>query len=103
MEGRHFIALCARAIYCLLDRSLCRTPADDTDRGILVSIPLRFGQFLGGSIKLTETLLHHRSMVFRFVVRMSLLIVFQTSGYISLRTGTRGADRRDTTCCISIA
>src|SRR5437762_14279202 len=98
MKSSHFIALFASAVNSFLYCSLCRTPADDTDSSILITIPLWFGQLLGRGIKLTVTFFHHCRMIFWFIFGMAALIMFQSSGYISRSPGTRRAGWGDATC-----
>src|SRR5712692_6892003 len=97
MERSYFITLCSCAIDGLLYSSLCRTPPYNSDCGMLVSIALRPGQFFCGSVELAESFLHHSHMVFRFIVRMPRLVMFQPGSYISHGARPGSADGGDTT------
>src|SRR5712691_3079074 len=95
MQSRYFVALRPRPVNGLLNRTLRRTPTDDTDGSILISIAMWRRQFFGSRIELAEPFLHHRGMVFRLIIRMTILIMFQPGCNICDRPRPRCRNRGD--------
>src|SRR5437588_1573114 len=102
MQRSDLIPFSASAINCLLDRALRRTPADKANGSIAIAIALGLGQLLRSRIELAEAFLHHRRMVVWLVVRMTMLVMLQTRGYIGHSAKARSRSGRDTTCGIGI-
>src|SRR5581483_910128 len=103
MQRCYFIPFGACAINCLLNCAFRRSPANNADGCVLVAVAFWLGQFFRCCIELAETLLHHGCMVFWFIVRMTMFVVFQTGCDISCCSSSRCADRRDSACCVGIA
>src|SRR5438876_5889649 len=102
MQRSDLVPFSACAINCLLDRAFRRTPTDQANGSIVITIALRLGQLLRSRIELAEAFLHHRRMVVWLVVWMTMLVMLQASGYIGHAAGSRSRSGRDTTCGISI-
>src|SRR6266851_3336783 len=87
--GCHLVPFCSCAINGLLNGTFSRAPANDADVGILVSVALGTREFTGSGVELAETFLHHGSMVFWLVVRMTMLVVFESGSNVGQRAWSR--------------
>src|SRR5579863_3826270 len=95
MKSRDLVTFSPRAVNGFLNGAFRRTPADNANSGVLVTVAFGLWQLLGGGIELTEALLHHGCMIFRLVVRMAVFVMFQAGGDIWSRTRTWCGDGRN--------
>src|SRR5579884_2322644 len=102
MQRCYLVALGTGPINGLLNRTFGRSPTNNADRCILVSISLRFGKFFSSGLQLAEAFLHHCCMVLRLIIGMTMLVMFQARSYIRHRPRTRGGDWRNAACGIGI-